>query len=57
MWVDGAMKTAIPFDDDRAAHFDAADDSAVTGMKLGVRIGQQLDHAPNPHPGCNPGRK
>jgi hypothetical protein len=57
MWVDCAMEAAVPFHNDRAAGLDAANDPAISGMEIGVGVGHQLDHAPDPHPGCNPGRE
>ena len=52
------MEATVPFHNDRAAGLDAAHDPAISSVEVvGVGVGHQLDHAPDPHPGCNPGRE
>ena len=52
--VDRAVEAALPLDDHCAVGLDLADDTAIPGPKLRVRIGHELDTAADPDARSDP---
>ena len=52
--VDRAVEAALPLDEHCTAGLDLADDTAITGPKLGVRIGHELYPAADPDARSDP---
>jgi hypothetical protein len=52
--VDRAVEAALPLDDHCTVGLDLADDTAISGPKLRVRVGHELDAAADPDARSDP---
>jgi hypothetical protein len=53
--IDRAVEAALPLHDDRTVGLDLADDAAIPGPKLGIGVGDELDHTADPYACRNAG--